>query len=185
MIRTISRCSILTLIITLLVYSLLYFTDYYQLSPFFRFLFNNKTNLTMPKVSRRCHRPSLSPTLYLRRTDLQHLSRQDLLNLMEDEIDMGKQGTITGRMNETFRDELAPLGQRVRNQAPTTIAKARVVWLYYRRYCRFEKASIKLPAMRLWVEDHLGKGSRAHVFTADVRRRIMDPSLETDMTKIA
>jgi len=139
----------------------------------------------MPKVSRRCHYPSLSPTLYLRCSALQHLSCQDLLNLMEDEIDMGKQATITGRMNETFRDELAPLGQRVCNQAPTNIAKACVAWLYYRRYCRFEKATIKLQAMRLWVEDHLGKGSRAHIFKADVRRRLMDPSLEVDMTKIA
>ena len=87
----------------------------------------------MPKVSRRRNRPSLSPTLYLRRTDLIHLSRQDLLALMTNEIDMGKQGTITGRMNETFRNELAPLGQRVPNQPLTVIAKARVVWLYYCR----------------------------------------------------
>jgi len=86
----------------------------------------------MPKVSRRCHRPSLSPTLHLRHANLEHLSRQDLLNLMGNKIDMGKQATITGRMNATFRDELAPLGRRVPNQAPTNIAKARrlvALWL--------------------------------------------------------
>ena len=138
----------------------------------------------MPKVSRR-NRPSRSPLLYLRRTDLQHMPRQQLLNLMVSEIDMNKQGVLTNHMNETFSDELTPLARRVRNQAPTMIAKARVVWLYYRKCCRYDRESIKKPAMHLWATVHLGRGLRDNVFTPDVVRRIMDESMESDVTKIA
>jgi len=133
----------------------------------------------------KANRPNNSPLHWISRYRLQNMTPAQLLAIAENEIDQNKQAIITNRMNETFSDELAPLARRVRNQPKTIIAKARFTFLYYRKYCRYRRDTIKTPAMQLWVNNNLGRGVRRQIFTSEIRRKIMDPSMELDVNKIA
>jgi len=133
----------------------------------------------------KANRPNNSPLHWISRHRLQNLTPAQLLAIAENEIDQNKQAIITNRMNKKFSDELAPLSLRVHNQPKTVIAKDRVTFLYYRKRCRYQRDTIKNPAMQLWVNNNLGRGVRRQIFTPEVRRKIMGPSMELDVSKIA
>jgi len=135
----------------------------------------------------KANRPNNSPLHWISRHRLQNLTPSQLLAIAENEneIDQNKQVIITNWMNETFSDELAPLSCRVCNQPKTMIAKAHFTFLYYRKYCCYQCDTIKSLAMQLWVNNNLGRGVRRQIFTPEVCRKIMDPSMELDGNKIA
>jgi len=133
----------------------------------------------------KANRPNNSPLHWISRHCLQNMTPAQLLAIAKNKINQNKQAIITNRMNETFLDELAPLTRCVRNQPKTMIAKARFTFLYCRKCCRYHRDTIKGPAMQLWVNNNLGRGVRRQIFTPEVRRKIMDASMELDVNKIA
>lgn len=135
----------------------------------------------MPK---RKQRASLGPSLYLRKNKVDTMPPNKLRRIVRESIISAKQGVLTTRLNQEFRDEVAPPDTRVRLATSTIMNKARKVWLYHYRYTRFNEKTIKRPAMRLWAEEHLANGAYAHIFVPDVVRRLMTKSKEQDMFQI-